>query len=310
MARGIDHLVLAVRDLDAARAAYAAARLHADPGSAGIRSARRIRLPSLTGRSSSCWPSPIRRRSRSRRRTFFSFAAFNRDFLEGRRGPLHARAEERGRGGRPRRLRGAVVCRSTSRSASSGSREAPDGAERKVAFSLDLHQRAAAAGAPASSPASITSRRISGGAEFQRHANGARRIASAVMVTRDPADFHEFLTHFTGQHDIKSTSLGVAFDLGDGSRVEVLSPVAFRAFFGERSRSSPTRARFMAWRVAVADLGDGARVLRSERRRRSSERLARCAGRLRPRRVRQRCSAFRRLLAVSLSAMSRYSPAP
>jgi hypothetical protein len=72
------------------------------------------------------------------------------------------------------------------------------------------------------------------------------------MVTRDPADFHEFLTKFTGQHEIKSSSIGIDFDLGDGSHAEVLSPSAFRAFYGEVTDTDPRC--FMAWRVAVADL--------------------------------------------------------
>ena len=57
--------------------------------------------------------------------------------------------------------------------------------------------------------------------EYQRHANGALQVDSAVFVTRDPADFHEFLTNFTGQHDMLSTSLHVRFDLGQGS-IDVL----------------------------------------------------------------------------------------
>jgi hypothetical protein len=87
--------------------------------------------------------------------------------------------------------------------------------------------------------------------EFQRHANGALRVDSAVFVTRDPADFHEFLTHFTGQHDMLSTSLHVKFDLGRSS-LDVLSPVAFRAWFGEDAGPDPRR--FTGYRVAVADL--------------------------------------------------------
>ena len=82
------------------------------------------------------------------------------------------------------------------------------------------------------------------------------------MVTRDPADFHEFLTHFSGQHEITATSFGVAFDLGDGSRVEVLSPLGFKAFFGEEAEPDPRR--FLGWRVKVADLGAVAALLHRE----------------------------------------------
>jgi hypothetical protein len=81
---------------------------------------------------------------------------------------------------------------------------------------------------------------------------GARRIAAAVMVARDPADFHEFLTHFTGQHDMLSSSIGIVIDTGEGM-VEVISPVAYRAQFGQESPESDPR-RFLACRIAVADL--------------------------------------------------------
>jgi len=95
--------------------------------------------------------------------------------------------------------------------------------------------------------------------EFQRHENGARRIASAVLVARDPADFHEFLSKFTGQHDMASTSLGVRFDLGR-AEIEVLSSVGYQAWFGETSEADPRR--FLACRIAVADIGATRQALR------------------------------------------------
>ncbi|MHA1555222.1 MAG: VOC family protein [Alphaproteobacteria bacterium] len=68
--------------------------------------------------------------------------------------------------------------------------------------------------------------------DYQRHPNGARRLDTVVMVAADPADYHEFLTYFTGQHDIRSTSLGIELRMGE-TGFEVLSPPAFAAFFGE-----------------------------------------------------------------------------
>src|SRR5205814_825765 len=88
-------------------------------------------------------------------------------------------------------------------------------------------------------------------ADYQRHANGAEGIAAAAMVTCDPADFHEFLTHFTGVHDMKSTSLGVEIDTGEG-KLEVLNPVAYEAYYGDPGEPDPRR--FLAFRVAVANL--------------------------------------------------------
>ena len=127
----------------------------------------------------------------------------------------------------------------------------PDGIERKVAFSLAYTSDARTHGAAGFFTCHHHHPENFWRAEYERHANGALHVASAVFVTRDPADFHEFLTYFTGQHDILSTSLHVRFALGQGA-VDVLSPVAFKSFFGEDSGPDPRR--FMAYRVAVADL--------------------------------------------------------
>ena len=137
----------------------------------------------------------------------------------------------------------------------------PDGEDRKVAFSLAFtgEPRLKDAGfftCQHHHPESFWR------SEYQRHPNGALSVASVVMVMRDPADFHEFLTHFTGQHDMTSTSLGITFDLGAG-KIEVLSPVAFRAFFGEEAGPDPRR--FTAFRIAVADLDATRGVLRGNR---------------------------------------------
>jgi hypothetical protein len=59
------------------------------------------------------------------------------------------------------------------------------------------------------------------------------------------------MTYFTGQHEMLSTSLHVRFALGRAA-VDIMSPVGFRAFFGEDAGPDPRR--FTGYRVAVADL--------------------------------------------------------
>ncbi len=256
MPRGIDHLVLAVHDLDAARAAYVRLGFTLTPVAHHPFGTKNILaqfdgsfLELLAVADPAAIPEPDG--------THFSFGAFNRAYLEEREGLSM------------------LVLKSTDAAADRAdfdrhnlrvyepfrferSAKGPDGAERTVAFSLTFTgdsrlKRAGFFTCQHHFPENFWK------PEYQRHDNGAVGIAAAVMVTRDPADFHEFLTHFTGQHDITSTSLGVEFDLGDGSRVEVLSPVAFRAFFGEEADTDPRR--FMAWRVRVADLEATAKLL-------------------------------------------------
>jgi Glyoxalase-like domain len=256
MPRPIDHLVLAIRDLDAARATF---------GRLGFTLTPVARHPFGTANSLAQFdgsflellavadPAAIPEPGG----TAFSFGAFNRDYLQEREGmsmlvlkSKDAAADRADFDAHDLRVYDPFRFERTA--------EGPDGTERKVAFSLTFTgdsrlKRAGFFTCQHHYPENFWR------PEFQRHANGALGIASAVMVTRDPADFHEFLTHFTGQHDITSTSLGVEFDLGDGSKVEVLSPIAFRAFFGEETDPDPRR--FMAWRVRVADLAATAALL-------------------------------------------------
>lgn len=193
--------------------------------------------------------------------SFFSFAAFNRGFLEKREGlsmlalkthdPNLDMAAFASRGlpvYDPVRFERVAL--------------GPDGSERKVAFTMTFTGDA----------------RIKDAAfftcthhypenfwrpEFQRHANGALRIDAVAMIARDPADFHEFFTYFTGEHDMRSTSLGVEIDTGEGS-VDILSPVGFRGFFGDAMPiEADPKPRLVACRIAVSDLGATEALLRA-----------------------------------------------
>ena len=260
MPRPIDHLVLAVRDLDEARATFQRLGFTLTPvarhpfGTANaLAQFGGSFLEILAVADTAAIPPGDG--------THFSFGAFNRDFLEGGEGLSM------------------LVLKSTDAAADRADFAAndlrtyepfgfervatgPDGTERKVAFSLTFTsdsrlKRAGFFTCQHHYPENFWK------AEFQRHANGALDIAAAVMVTRDPADFHEFFTHFTAMHEGTATSFGISFDLGDGSRVEVLSPVGFKAFFGEDVAPDPRR--FLGMRVKVADIGAVAALLTENR---------------------------------------------
>jgi len=182
--------------------------------------------------------------------TRFPFGAFNRDYLNEREGlslvALQSDDAAADRADFDKRDLPVYEPVHFSRMATG-----PDGVDREVAFSVTFTSDARTHGQAGFFTCQQHKPENQFRPEYQRHANGALRVDSAVFVTRDPADFHEFLTHFTGQHDMLSTSLHVKFDLGRGS-LDVLSPVAFRAFFGEDAGPDPRR--FTAYRVAVADL--------------------------------------------------------
>lgn len=68
--------------------------------------------------------------------------------------------------------------------------------------------------------------------EFQAHPNGANRILELVMVAKDPSDLHEFLGGFTGQREMRATSLGLEIATPRGL-ITVLSPGAFAALYAD-----------------------------------------------------------------------------
>ncbi len=250
MPRPIDHLVLAVRDLDAARATFQRLGFTLTPVSRhpfGTMNSLAQFGGSFLELLAVAEPAAIPAGDG----THFSFGAFNRDYLEGGEG-LSMLVLKSGDAAADRADFAAHDLRVYEPFGFERVATGPDGTERKVAFSLTFAsdsrlRRAGFFTCQHHYPENFWK------AEFQRHANGALNIASAVLVTRDPADFHEFLTHFSGQREITATSFGVSFDLGDGSRVEVLSPLGFKAFFGEEVQPDPRR--FLGWRVKVADLG-------------------------------------------------------
>jgi catechol 2,3-dioxygenase-like lactoylglutathione lyase family enzyme len=254
--RPIDHLVLAVRDLEAARATYRRMGFTPTPpakhpfGTANSV----IQLDgSYLELLAVADPAAIPPATATR----FSFGAFNRDYLERREGlsmlALHSDDAEADRAAFAAHSLPTYEPATFERLATG-----PDGVERPVGFSLAFTSDARTHGAAGFFTCQHLRPENFWHADFQRHANGALGVDSAVFVTRDPTDFHIFFTWFTGQHDMLATSLHVKFDLG-GSSLDAMSPVGFAAFFGEDGGPDPRR--FTGYRIAVADLRATRRLL-------------------------------------------------
>jgi catechol 2,3-dioxygenase-like lactoylglutathione lyase family enzyme len=249
MVRPIDHLVIAVHDLDAAQKSYGRLGFTLTPvarhpfGTANSLVQLDSGYLELLGIADPVAIPPAGEGA-------FSFGAFNRDFLRKREGismlalqsadPAADRADFEAR---ELPLYAPFRFERTARG--------PDGAERPLAFSLTFTSDARM---PDAGFFTCHHERPENfwRAEYQRHANGALRIDAVVMVARDPADFHEFFFYFTGQHDMRADSLGVTLDTG-GGKIEILSPVAVKGLFGEVVEAEP-RPRFVAMRIAVVDL--------------------------------------------------------
>lgn len=249
-ARGIDHVVWAVRDLD--RTAEHIERL-------GFTLTPRARHPwgtvnrlvQLDGAflellSIGEGAEPARAEP-----GIFSFGAFNRDFLETGEGGSMLALESSD----PEADRTAFAAAglptyapfSFERTARSA-----DGTERKVAFDLTFTTDAAA-----SNLGFFTSRHRYPenfwSSAYQAHANTARAVATVVFVMADPADHHVFFSAFTGRREMRASSLGIELATPRG-QIQLLTPVAYRSLYGDRAADSladlPSLA---AVRISVAD---------------------------------------------------------
>lgn len=255
MPRDIDHLVLAVRDLDAARETYQRMGFTLTPVARHPFGTKNS-LVQLQGGFLELLavddPALIAEPGEGT----YSFAAFNRDYLAEREGLSMLVLQSTD----PATDRAAFAAGELPVYAPFGFEriaKGPDGIDRTVAFDLTFTSDARAHGAAGFFTCQNRFPENFWRAEFQSHANGAAKVAAAVFSSRDPADFHIFFTVFTGQHDMAATSLGVTFDLGQ-SQLDLLSPPALHAFFGEDAGPDPRR--FVGYRVAVGDLAATGRL--------------------------------------------------
>ncbi|WP_407051333.1 VOC family protein [Methyloraptor flagellatus] len=256
--RGIDHLVLAVRDLDAGAETWARMGFTLTPraehpwGTAN----RLVQFPgSFLEILSVAAPEKIA----AARGANFSFGAFNRDFLKRREGMSMLVLESQDTDGDIENFRahGLTTYR---RFDFARTAITPDGEPRDVAFSL------AFTGPRAERDAGFfTCRQIHPenfwNPDYQAHANSATGLAEVVLVARDPADHHAFLSAFTGEREIHATGRGLSIATPRGV-VSCLTPVAFRHWYGaENLPADPDALMFGAIVIKVDRFGDAAAQL-------------------------------------------------
>jgi hypothetical protein len=250
MPHGLDHIVHAVRDLDAAAKFYA---------SAGFAVGSRNRHPFGTHnrivQMTNCYIEIVEiaepEKIAPHAARSFSFGAFNCDFLarhEGfsmvllnsREASLDARAfEAAGIGGFD-----------VFDFAREGKR--PDGSTVKLAFSL------AYAADPASPDARFAACQHHYPENFwdpavQVHPNGSRKVIGVTMVANDPARHQSFLKAFTGISDLRSTALGMTSHTQNGD-IEVLQPAIYRDRVGVAADTTSEGITIKAMRFNVADI--------------------------------------------------------
>jgi Glyoxalase-like domain len=251
MAHGLDHVVHVVRDLAAAGAAYE--RLGFQVGAENVHPwGTRNRLVQLPGfyiellsiRESVKLPPPAPRS--------YSFGAFNREFLQACGEGLSSLALQSS----DPKVEAAEFDKTGFGSfevvdfARKGKR--PDGSEIEVAFSLAFAHDPASPHAGFFTCFHKTPERI-WFPESQRHHNGARNIAAAVLVAENPTDHHIFLEAFIGARDVRATSLGLRIETPHGE-VLIYDPRAFIDAFG-CAAPQDEGLRLAALVFAAADLG-------------------------------------------------------
>jgi catechol 2,3-dioxygenase-like lactoylglutathione lyase family enzyme len=250
MPRGLDHIVHAVRDLDAAAEFYRRA---------GFKVGARNRHPWGTHNRivqlnnayieilEIAEPDKIVPHGERS----FSFGAFNRDFLRAREGFSMLLLNSSNAADDARAFEAAGIGNSRVFDFAREGRK-PDGTLVKLAFSLAFAQDKASPNVRFAVCQHHFPENFWDPA-FQVHANGASAITGAVMVADNPTDHHIFLKAFTGLSDLHSSSIGVKARTENGD-VEIMEQVAFRDQFGVSPEVRGEGMTLNALRFAITDM--------------------------------------------------------
>jgi catechol 2,3-dioxygenase-like lactoylglutathione lyase family enzyme len=127
----------------------------------------------------------------------------------------------------------------------------PDGSAVKVGFSLAFARDAKAATAGFATCQQHFPENFWNPA-FQQHANTASSVAAVVLVADNPTDHHIFLSAFSGVRDLHATSNGVTAATPRGD-IKVMDRTAFRSHFGAEPPDLSRGARLAALQFRVRD---------------------------------------------------------
>ena len=248
MSRGLDHIVHAVRDLDAAADFYRRAGFIVgahNQHSWGTHN-QLVQLPGFF--------MELLTVAEPERLTGEGFAAlfgeFNRRFLERHEGLSFMLLESHDVSADAAQFRTAGFARSEALHFERAGKDA-DGSTVTVGFSLAF---AHDPGAPEIGFAVCRQHHPQHfwNAALQQHANGATGIAGAVLVAQNPADHHIFLSAFTGERELHAGS-GVLTAPTPRGDIRVMDPAAFRARFGIDAPDCAAGARLAAVRFTVRE---------------------------------------------------------
>jgi len=248
MSRGLDHIVHAVRDLDAAAELYR--RL-------GFTVGARNRHPWGTHNHLIQFPgffiellAVVEPEKLGGEGFSALFGTFNRLFLKRHEGLSLLILESRDAVADAAQFRAARIAASDALHFEREGKR-PDGSPVKVAFSLAF---ARDAGAPEIGFAVCQQHYPENfwNPAFQQHTNTASGIAGAVLAAENPTDHHIFLSALTGERELHAGSGAVTAPTPRGD-IKVMDPAAFRTRFGAAPPDISQGARLAAIRLSVRD---------------------------------------------------------
>lgn len=252
--RGLDHVVAAVRDLDAAATTWERLGFRLTP-KARHPWGTENRLVQLAGAFVEVLAVGDGAAIPDHAGDAFSFGAYNRDFLGSHAEGLSMLVLEGTDPEADRAAFAAAGLRTHAPFAFERVAVSPEGEERPVGFDLTFTGFAGAGTAGEPDMGFFTCRQRFPEnfwrAEFQRHPNGASRLEAAILVAPDPSDFAEGLSAFAGVRDFHATGAGLVIPTPRGA-IEVMTPAAFRFRHGaEALRATPERLTFAGLRFGV-----------------------------------------------------------
>jgi hypothetical protein len=259
MPRGLDHIVHAVRDLDAAAEAY---RQH------GFTVGARNHHPWGTHNHLVQFPGffieilAVAEPEKLDDDGFsIMFGSYHQSFLERHEGFSMLLLESSDAGADERAfVRARIAASSAMRFEREGTR--PDGSQVKVAFSLAFARDAKSpelglAVCQQHYPENFWN------PDFQHHANGANGVLGVVMVATDPADHAGVIEAFAGAPAIRFTASEIAIETPRGE-IAIMTPTAFQDRFSVAAPELSAGARLAALRLG-SDNDMNVNVIASDR---------------------------------------------
>lgn len=248
MARGLDHFVLCVRDLDAAAEFYR--RLGFTVGAKNRHpwgtENHIVQTPGTFLELLGLAPGAAIADAAAGEK---SFGAFARDYIAAREGFGMLVLESRdARADKAAFAKGGIGDYPIFPFAREGKR--PDGTPVKVAFELAFANDVHAPGifffvCEQKYPENFWN------AAMQQHGNGATNFPGMIMAAENPSAHAEFFQHYAGVHDFDATSAGLTITTPRG-QIEVLTSASIAFLYGVEVSDEP--AALVGFRIAVPDL--------------------------------------------------------